>query len=331
MTAIKGFDPSAVKREHIKPITVLFGGDVPGIALRIERFIEVLADAGEDVRVFPDGTAALGYVVSGDMFSDHVCVVIRDARDLTKSSNDAKKSMSAFIGALGAYDASSTFVIGMPGVKSTSAARDFFSGLASLGAMMREVKPPVSAQETAWAIEYAKSQGKQLSEESAAKAVAAANGDLEKAGIILDEMIYELRNLSVDEIKSWLSTAEELSAGDIKHAIMCREPRVLAQGRTTFADNVSGYRSYLVRLRFALLDMLIAAEEDSADPYATFKAAQYGREQWPGTLSRLSGDKERTAALEKAYLVLCSEIERASGASGADPSPKRALAALAAI
>ena len=197
--------------------------------------------------------------------------------------------------------------------------------------MLREVKPPVSAQETAWAIEYAKSQGKPLSEESAAKAVAAAGGDLEKAGIILDEMIYELRNLSVEEIKSWLDTAEELSAGDIKHAVMCREPWVIAAGRSSFPENVSGYRSYLIRLRFALIDMLIAAEEDTADPYATFKAAQYGREQWPGTLSRLSGDTERTEALERAYLVVCSEIERASGASSADPSPKRVLDAIAAI
>ena len=97
------------------------------------------------------------------MFSDCVCVVIKNASDLAKSTADAKKNLSVFLTALSAYDDASTFVLGVPSSKDTKNLREMLSSLSKMGAMCREVKAPVEHDKVIWAVEYAKSIGKNLS------------------------------------------------------------------------------------------------------------------------------------------------------------------------
>ena len=330
-SGVRGFDPANVERRHIRPITVLYGQDSPGIELRIARFVEVLREAGEDVVVFPNGSESLGYVTSGDMFSDCVCVVIKNASDLAKSTADAKKNLSVFLTALSAYDDASTFVLGVPSSKDTKNLREMLSSLSKMGAMCREVKAPVEHDKVIWAVEYAKSIGKNLSEQSAAKAVEAAAGDLEGIQAVLDEMIYELRNLGVDEIRDWIDATKEADPSEFRRVLLQGDADGLMKLRGTFPKTAAGYRSFLLRLRHALFDMVLVSVSSDQDPYTSFKRSQYGYDNvYMGGLSALMRQPERMRPFQEAYHVVNREIEAISGAAAVSPSYSRLIAAVAA-
>jgi hypothetical protein len=264
------------------------------------------------------------------MFSDHICVVIKDASDLAKSTADAKKSLSVLLMALSAYDDTSTIVMGIPSSKDTKNMREMLSALSKMGAMCREVQAPVERDKVIWAVEYAKSEGKNLSEQSAAKAVEAADGDLEKIQSVLDEMIQELRSLSVEEIRDWIDATKEADASEFRRVLFQGDTDGLLKLRGTFPATPAGYRSFLLRLRHALFDMMLISISKDQDAYTSFKHNQYGYDTvYMGGLSALMRQPERIEPFQKAYHAINREIEAISGASPIRPSYKRLVAAVA--
>lgn len=273
--AIRAYDPSKVKREHIRPKTLVYGTDKPGIELRMRRFEEVLAQSGESPSVFPDAKSAIGYLSSGDMFSDTVTIVIYDVADMLKSDTTSKQTLSAFLRALATYGDDSTIVIGAS-AKGSSMSK-LASEIEAMGGIAREVEAPRSNDFTVWLSEYAKSADVSLSVDALAKVAQASGEDTDAAVTIMDVMGAEIESLSADDIRSWLDANEEVTGSDIRALMESRDIAGLLRLREMFPANAQGYRTYLVRLRHNLIDILIAStSKGDIDPLFSFKASQYG-------------------------------------------------------
>lgn len=57
---LRGFNPESVKINHIRRVTVLYGDDESGIAMRLNRFAEVLAENGITPDIVPDADGKIG-------------------------------------------------------------------------------------------------------------------------------------------------------------------------------------------------------------------------------------------------------------------------------
>lgn len=273
---IRSFDPSRVQRQHISPKLLVFGTDAPGVELRISRFIEVLRASGDDPSVYEHASDALGYLSSGDMFSPDVCVVVRDASDATGSSADSKRIQKSLLSAIGSYGEASTIVLGLPYDKPTAQVKAMISGMSAIGAFVREVSAPGSASAKVWLDEYLASTNRSLSEADKDKILAVSGSDIDQMRAVLTSVGDEIAALSGQEVSEWMNGESEATGADFRRAVMSRDAAALSSFRRAFAPGAQGYRTFLVKLRVHLTDLLIASASDGAEPLQSLRAGQYG-------------------------------------------------------
>ena len=325
--AIRGFNPSAVQRQHIKPKTLLFGTDKPGIELRLERFEEILFDEGERPVSFANASSALGYMASGDMFSDHICVIIHDVSDMLKSDTAAKQTLASMTRAMATYSEDSTIVLGAV-ASDSQALRKLAASIESMGGIARGVEAPPENDFPTWLDEYAKSASLSLSDGAKKKITSASGKDPDSAVTIINVMGAEIENLSEDDIRTWLDSEEDASGQDIRMLMEKRDVSGLARLRRTFPPNSQGYRTFLVKLRHNLTDIAIAsASNGDAAPLFSYKAAQYGNGNSAYYVMRETAGSSHTLYYLALYREINDQIE-ALAKGGHEDLPKL-LAAVA--
>lgn len=302
---IRGFDPSKVKREHIKHITLVYGGDKPGLVIRLDRFAEILLESGETPSIYKNAKDAIGYLSSGDMFSDSVTIVIYDVSDMLKSDTESKQLYSAFIRALATYDDSSTIVFGAS-AKGNGMAR-LCDDIEKMGGVVREVAAPMQNDFMIWLDEYAKSTGREFTIETKNKLASISNGDVDMVDTILSVIGDEIESLGEDEIRLWLDAEEQSNGSDIRQAIENGDIKTLLTIRKTFPSTIAGYRTFLLRLRHNVIDIVIASStKDGVQSLIDFKASQYGN---GNSAYYIMKEKVGKAYLDR-YLALYDELNR---------------------
>lgn len=315
--SIRSYDPSKVKREHIRPKTLVYGTDKPGIILRMKRFEEILDESGEHPSVFPNASAAIGYLSSGDMFSDSICVVIYDASDMLRSDTSAKQLYSAFMRALATYDDSSAIVIGA--ASSNASMKKMAADIEGLGGMAREVEAPRQSDFMLWLSEYAKSADIKLSDRAKETVASASGENPESAVSILSVLGAEVEHLSESDIKAWLESDEEATGSDIRSYIETRDVPALMRLRESFPPTPQGYRTYLVRLRHNLIDILIATNSNgNVDPLYSFKASQYGNGNSAYFVMREPVGRDLTPYYSRLYQEINYQIESMAKSGSGD-------------
>lgn len=274
MAQIRSFDPSLVQRKHVFPKTLVYGSDTAGIKLRLDRFEEVLVENGDAPVVYSNLTEAIGYISSGDMFADSICVIVKDISDALKSSTDSKRLYTSLIRSLSTYDDASTIVLGAPQQKSSAALSKLVKDLEALGGVCREVSAPDTSSAARWLDEYLKSIGDDMSAADKVKVMEVSQGDVLIVQDIMSIIGSEIPNLSADEISHWLDKNDDYSPSDIRAMIASRDISAMSDFMKSFKDDANGYRMFLLKMRTNTLDLLIAAA-GGVNPLLTFKQSQY--------------------------------------------------------
>lgn len=277
MSNIRSFDPSKVERRHIAPKTLVYGGDAPGIQLRLDRFEEVLRQSGDTPTVFPNASSALGYLSSGDMFCDDIYIIIKDASDMLRSDTASKQLYAAVMRALATYGEGSAIVLGARAKKGSAALSKLISDFQKMGGLAREVAAPVSSNVSLWLDEYLKSRNMGMSNDVKSKLISASDGDADKIENVIDVIGAEIDNLTEEEIRIWLDTAEEANGSDIRTMLVKGDIDALSHLREAFAPTPAGYRMFLLRIRIHLIDLLIASLSPAdASAIVSYKRGAYG-------------------------------------------------------
>lgn len=277
MSQVRGFDPSKVQRKHVFPKTLVYGNDIPGVRMRMERFAEVLRESGDNPAVYRTASDAIGYISAGDMFSDSVCIVVMDASDAMKSSTESKRLLTELTRALSTYDNTSTIAIGLPMEKSTESMKKFIKSIEDMGGVARSVIAPNNTTVMQWLDEYVKSINMPMSNIDKRKLVAIAGNDIDTIRAIISAIGPEIPNLSEDEIREWMDKEESYTGSDIRHVVASGKLDELERLRKTFGADASSYRTFLLKLRANVLDLLIASESaGDVSALVSLKAAQYG-------------------------------------------------------
>lgn len=278
--SVKSFLPTAVKREHIKPITVIYGNDVPGIALRLKRFENILEENMERPTVFANTTAALPYMSCGDLFSDSICIVISDATDMILSSAQSKKLMQEFLSTASTYDDTSTIIIGIPAKTITSQIKILLNKLKEKKALIREVSVPSNTELAQWIIEYAKSNEQNLSYAAAEKIVKAGNNEPEQIKAVYASIGAEAEFMNMSEIQEWLDTDEEIQPYVLRRYIVNGDVYSIDNARAKFDYSAAGYRTFMLKMRLACTDLVIASlSNGNANSLSSYKSNMYGKFQ----------------------------------------------------
>lgn len=314
---MRGFDPGAVKSEHIKKVTFLYGKDKPGIDLRLDRFEEILRGEGHDVRVYSSlDSAALGYLLAGDMFSDEMYVSVHDLSPAFGSSTEAKKAYKSLTGAVSSYGEDSRFLFACPTDKLTKAAQAFMGFAREQGGVAREVKAPSNYEMEQWIAEYLKSTGRAFPSSSVKIVAEVAGNDVDIARTILDNIGEEVASMSNADLVEWLAIDQKTPLRNIYEAICEGDIVKIAEYRRTFPDNASGLRQFLVKMRFIAFDLMLlsACPPKDLKPYNDYKTARYGAyvDGWKFLrLVELTGGYERFSAI---YAYANEAVESVSGA-----------------
>lgn len=276
--AVKGFTAEAVKREHISPITLLYGNDSPGIALRIQRFKDILEENNERPNTFNTTKDAISYLQCGDLFTNQVCCIIKDASDITKTTSESTQLRKLFLSLIKTYDETSTIVIGLPVKSNTQTVQKITDFFRKINALVRPVVLPSKEELALWLIEYAKSLHDELNIETATKIVETADCDVDIMKTIYHSVGKEAQYLSSEEMREWIDTEDEIKPSDLRRFILKGDIKSIEHAKERFTTNSTGYRVFLMKLRLGVFDSLVAALSHGNDrPLATLKAAQYGR------------------------------------------------------
>lgn len=276
MSEIRGFDPSLVQRKHIFPKTLLYGDDLPGIKLRLDRFEEILKESGDNPSIYPSASDALGYLSTGDMFSDDVCVIVKDISDALRSDTAGQRLYKSFMRTISTYGDSSTIVLAAPGAKDTAAMSNLLSDMGKLGGTSRSVIAPNASNISLWLDEYAKSTGRKLTEDDKRKLISISGGDADVVKDIISSIGMEISNLSEDDIRHWMDCERDFNGSDVRAAIMSKDVDALARIRASLGNGASAYRTFLLKIRLNVIDLLIpSAADGTPDALVSYKSSQY--------------------------------------------------------
>lgn len=318
---IRSFDPSKVQREHIKPLTLVWGADTVGIDLRIDRFAELLIENGDEPSIFATAEEALPYVMSGDMFRDNITVVIRDVSDMARSTPASKKIRSPFLKALATYDESSVFVFGLKGDYACN--KEIISYFSTHGGVVREVSAPHDNETRCWIAEYCASTGCQLSQQAMDAVLVACTKkelkntvyDLEVVQAAIDFIGEELEGMSPDDIKEWLITSQQVWSSDIIATINKQDPVAFEHMLKRMEETPSLRIPSLLRIEGAMTEIVCAAEcRDDLEQLRQYKNAlipksgYYARE----TVAQV---KHPIAYYRKVLAEVSNEISRSMGSN----------------
>lgn len=274
MTQIRGFDPQLVQRKHVFPKTLVYGSDAVGIKLRLDRFEEILAGNGEAPIVYANASEALGYICAGDMFSDSICVIIKDMSDALKTSSESKRLYTSLLKSLATYDDSSTIVLGAPQSKPSSSLSKLISDIESFGGVCREVAAPDMSNAARWLDEYAKSTGAFFTDADKKKLLDVSNGEVSAVQEIVSAIGSEIPNLSTSEIARWLDRESDYAPSDIRKMITSKDVAAVSDFKHSMESESNGYRMFLLKMRMNVLDLLIASY-GGAEPLVSYKMNQY--------------------------------------------------------
>ena len=316
----KGFNPEAVKFEHIKPITFLYGKDVPGMTLRLGRFEEILVDEGYDLHRYSTlDSDAIGYIQAGDLFSGDICVSVHDIGPILGSSSESKRKRKTLCQAISTYsDTESRFVFAAETSNQPKALQEFISFVVSQGGVAREVAAPSSREMSNWIKEYLSSTGRMFPSSAIELTSSIANGDVNIAKTILDNIGEEVTSMSQDDVAEWLDIDRNLPLIQVYNAICERNIDKLVSYRKTFSAGTSGQRLFLLKLRYVAFDLMLltSCDNENLKPFFEYKTAQYGRAginaQQVRQTALQNGDAKRYANL---YWNINEALARISGAS----------------
>lgn len=274
MAQIRGFDPSLVQRRHVFPKTLVFGSDGAGIKLRLDRFEEVLTESGDAPLSYASAAEAIGYISSGDMFSDSICVVVRDISDALATSTESKRLYASLLRSIATYGEDSTIVIGAPQSKPSSALSRLVKDFEGLGGVCREVSAPDMSSVARWLDEYLKSISLEMSQSDRSKVLEVSEGDVSVLQEIISSVGSEIPNLSAGEIAQWLDWGGTFSPSDIRAMVSSRDIPAMSSMCESLSNTTNGYRMFLLKVRAATLDLLVASC-GGAQPLLTLKQGMY--------------------------------------------------------
>ena len=276
MSKIRGFDPDKVSRKHIASKTLIYGSDLPGLLLRLERFIDILKDNGDQPRIYGCSEDALGFLLTGDMFSDKICVVVKDVSDMLKTTQESKHLYKEFVRAVKTYDENSTIVLAADATKNTSALKQFIDDFEKMGGLVRIVEAPQNNQLSEWLEQYLLSCKMNLSTQDKEKILEASDYDIDNLKAIIESVGNEIPNLSVDEIKEWMDTEKDISGNNIRQWLLSGDIDRISYLRKQFAPTNNGYRMFLLKIRHNIFDILLAAlSKKDPIPLYSYKQGQY--------------------------------------------------------
>lgn len=263
---IRGFAPDAVKRKHIAPLTFVYGTDMPGVLARFSRFVNVLKENGEEPSVFNNVEEAIGYIQSGDIFSDSICVAIRNANDALKTSTESKRLYKEFTAALATYDDTSTFVI-CAEVPSGSMTifNQFASFVSARSGIARDVSAPNENVTSKWIIEYAKTQGKTVDWNTAKMIDRACEHDVDKAASVIDYAYQELPNMTLVDLDEWLSNNRVIKSFEISKALVNNDIHALKEIYNRVFNASRSYHEFLNKIQYCANDYYVKATERGID------------------------------------------------------------------
>lgn len=296
----RGFDPSRVQRKHISPVTFVYGDDVPGISARCNRFIEVLKDNNEDPSVYNTMQEAIGYIESGDMFTDTVTIVVRDMSDALKTSSS--RLFSRLINSLVNYDDDSTFVLCAVTSKSTSTLNRFISFVDKIGGTSRNVSAPNGYEMRRWIAEYGKTKNKPLTSDQADKIALACKNDIDLAGRVVDYLYQDINDFSVSDLEYWLETQDDITVFALSDMMRSGDIKSIAESIKRFKN----YTDFLLSARTAVDILLKSNVRSSTDDsrrklLAMHRAVTKALECETGSTRKVSNEKQFLSELKLAF------------------------------
>ena len=316
---MRGFNPAAVQPGHIRKIVFLYGEDYPGMMLRLARFEEVLSESGADVRCYSSmDDEAMGFIRSGDMFSDDIFVSVKDITPVLGSDAISKKKMKMLCAAIESYPDTSRFLFAAPSKKNTLALDSFLSFVAQQKGIARRVEAPGYRQMAQWVTEYLKSTGRQFPEHSIELVARVAKDDVEVARTILDNIGEEISSMSEREIVGWLELDQQVPLQSIYEALCRGDIGALDNYRMTFSAQQSGLRLFLLKLRYMSYDLmfLTSCPEGRLSDFEDYKRSQYGRfslNSW--NMRKMAMDNGGYRRFADMYFHISDALQRISGAS----------------
>ena len=306
---LRGFNPESVKINHIRRVTVLYGDDESGIAMRLDRFAEVLTENGIAPDIVPDADGMLSILRSSGLFSPRVACVCRDGIGFVKSDRESRgrlKEMSSLIESLpdGSYA-----VIGIVNPKSDKQMQELAGIASKAGGIIREVSLPYET--LLWLIEHARTIGVEIDARKASDMVDACDGDPRRAADLVDmlgEGILSMDRPSIALIASNYGKAKQ-KIPNLMKPIAERDIDRLVEIRRSLPDGSAGDRAFILRVSSAVGDLLHASLDSTrgASWVAATNEARWHRpsfhNEWKTrNLANSTGGTERYARLNS-YLM----------------------------
>lgn len=318
---LRGFNPAAVKIEHIKKLTVLYGDDIAGIDIRLDRFAEVLSENGINADIVADADDMLNILHAAGLFAPAVACICRDGIDFVKTSSVTKgkngktvktstnhrlKELSNLVSTLpdGSY-----VIIGIQNPKSSKKIEELENIVSSVGGVMREVSLPYETAK--WLIEYAKSVGVEIDMQKSVDILEACDNDTKRSAVLIDmfgEEILQMDKPSIALIASNYGKSKR-QLPNIINPIAYKDIDTLVSIRRSLPEGRSGDRTFILRIASAVDELLHASLDTSHNAvwFSKTNAARWNSgkpyyETRKRSMANSTGGVKRYAALHS-YLM----------------------------
>lgn len=302
---LRGFDPSAVKIQHIRKLTVLYGDDKSGIAMRLARFAEVLSENGINADIVQDADSMLGILHSSGLFTPTVACVCKDGSEFVKSDKAAKARFKELSSIIDTLPNESYVIMGMPTPKSAKQMEQLTELVRRAGGVIREVSLP---NETAmWLVEHAKTIGVTIDVAKATDIINSCDGNPQRAAELVDMLgdgILEMDKPSITLLSSNYGKAKR-KMPNVMYPVANRNVDELVSMRRTLPAGSSGDRTFILRIASAVSELLQASLDESGTWVDATKAARWGQSYGSGRtrgIALSTGGAERYARLQS-YLM----------------------------